>query len=117
MTSNLTKTEIKMLCLENGIENFEFFNFCSINKSVNIYWSNPDKECLTKNWVFVLNDNENRTLKCLVIPPNSISEIQLKTRKDKPYKLDIQIDSDNVNLRDTRSGIFFGRWLIKTISY
>ena len=117
MASNLTKSEIKMLCIKNGIKNIEFFNFCSINKSVNIYWSNPDKMCLGMNWVFVLNDNDNRTLKCLVIPPNSISESQLKTRSDKPRKLDIQIDSDNVNLRDTRSGIYFGRWLVKTINY
>ena len=115
--ANLTKTQIKLFCLENGIENFEFFNYCSINKSVNIYWSNPDKMCLRMNWVFVLNDNENRTLKCLVIPPNSISETQMKTRSDRPHKLDIQIDSNSVNLRDTRSGIYFSRWLVKTINY
>ena len=117
MTSNLTKTEIKMLCLENGIENFEFFNFSSINKAVNIYWSNPDKMCLSMNWVFVLNDNENRTLKCLVIPPNSITESQMKTRSDRPNKLDIRIDSDSANLRDTISGIYFSKWLVKTIDY
>jgi hypothetical protein len=42
---------------------------------------------------------------------------QRDVRNDKPHLMNIQIRYENEFFEDIRSGIRFGQWLVKTVSY
>ena len=44
-------------------------------------------------------------------------EYNVKHRKDKTDLIDIQIYCDDNTFTDSRSGISFAKWLVKTINY
>lgn len=65
----------------------------------------------------MLEDNINKILYCFEVPQNAIREYNVKCRKDKSDLIDIQIYCDDNTFTDSRSGISFAKWLVKTINY
>lgn len=93
------------------------FTFASKNKSSDKYWANPNIEFLHENWNLVLNDNTKSKWYYFQIPANTISLRQIVVRHDNPNQIDLQIRYNDSSFTDTRSGISFAKWLIKSESY
>jgi hypothetical protein len=118
ITNNtLSKNDAINICNSNGLNVNGNITFASKNKGVNKYWANPDIRYLANNWWFLLNDSINRKLYVLNIPANSISKNEIKVRSDNSEQIDLQINYNDNNLTDSRSGINFMKWIIKTINY
>lgn len=117
VNKSLTKDKIKYLCKENGVIINSSFTMASKNSTQNKYWANPQKLFLSKPWTLVLNDNINNILYCFLIPTNSRLEHQIKVRKDNNNQMDLQIYYQDNSFTDSRSGISFAKWLVKTIKY
>jgi hypothetical protein len=113
----LIKNEAKKLCKANGFNLNGKITFASKNKASNFYWANPNIEFITYSWWLLLNDYENKKLSIFHIPANSIVGDQVKVRDDTPTKIDLQIKYGDDFFEDSRSGIKFYKWLIKTINY
>ncbi|GHV03763.1 hypothetical protein AGMMS50229_03660 [Campylobacterota bacterium] len=105
------------LCRKNGFNLYGEITFSSKNKSSDLYWANPNIEFLSNDWWLLLNDYKNNNLHIFDIPANSIRTIQIKTRADKPEQIDLQIKYRDDAFEDSRSGIRFVKWFIKTIPY
>jgi hypothetical protein len=116
-SKTLTRHDAEMLCKEDGLNLNGEITFAAKNKSYNKYWANPRNNFLAYNWWLLLNDNINHKLHIFNISANSINVNQIKVRSDKPSLIDLQIKYDDDLFEDTRSGIQFIKWLIKTIYY
>ena len=119
--AKLTKSEIKQICIKNGVNICGNFTIASKNKALrnnDIYWANPNVDFLDVDWYFVLNDYHNRILYCFTIKANSISKNQIKTRiLNNRNLMDLQIKHNNSCFVDIRSKINFLIFLVKTINY
>jgi hypothetical protein len=111
------KSKAKSLCKENGINLYEKITFASKNTGGPFYYANPNIKFLTHDWSLLLNDREHNKLHVLNIPANSIKNNQVRPRGDIPSKIDLQIKYEDDLFEDSRSGIQFVKWLVKTISY
>ena len=115
--NSLTKTDIEYICRKNGFIINGDFTKAKRNKTGKFYWANPNKKLLLNDWKIVLEDNINKILYCFEVPQNAIMEYNVKHRKDKSDLIDIQIYCDDNTFTDSRSGISFAKWLVKTINY
>jgi hypothetical protein len=115
--NELMPNQAKKLCKENGFDLNGAVTFASKNKTANGYWANPNIQFLIDDWWLLLNDYKHHILHIFYIHANSITEDQIKTRKDNSDKIDLQIKYENELFEDSRSGIQFVKWFKKTISY
>jgi hypothetical protein len=113
----LTKIEAKNLCMKNGINLKGEITFASKNKSASNYWANPNIEFVKYDWCLILNDFIKHELHVFHIPAYSIEDDKIKVRSDDANKIDLQIKYEDNSFEDSRSGIQFVKWFIKTISY
>jgi len=111
------KVKAIRLCKENGLNLNEIINFASQNNTTNKYWINPNINRLSQSWWLLLRDSNKNKLHVFNIPANSISKDHIKFRSDFDDKIDLQIIYDDKSFEDSRSGIKFVKWFIKTISY
>ena len=114
---SISPQEAKIICKRNGLNLDGKYTFASKNRASNHYWANPYIGNLLNTWWFILNDFPKQEIHVLKIPAHSISKEKITVRKDQPDKMDIQIKYGDKNFEDNRSGIKFGEWFIKTISY
>jgi hypothetical protein len=114
---SISKDEAMRICELNGLSLNGRVTFSSLNRGPNTYWANPNVNVLSQNWWLLLNDTKDCKLHVLNITANSIKISQLKVRNDAPGKIDLQIRFDDRSFRDSRSGLEFEKWFIKTISY
>lgn len=114
---SLDKSEVNDICQKNNFIINGDFTKAKRNKTGKCYWANPNKKLLLNDWTIVLEDNINKILYCFEVPQNAIGEYDIKLRKDKPDLIDIQIYCDDNSFTDSRSGISFAKWLVKTINY
>lgn len=91
--------------------------YSSKNRTTYNYWSNPNFAFLNEDWTLILNDWVNHKLYLFRIPRNSISDSELIGRNDQPDLIDIQIQDDNPNFIDIRSGFSFKTFLVDEIQY
>ena len=91
--------------------------YSSKNRTTYNYWSNPNFAFLNKDWTLILNDWVNHKLYLFRVPRNSISDSELIGRNDQPDLIDIQIQDDNPNFVDIRSGFSFRQFLVDQIDY
>ncbi|MBR7118453.1 MAG: hypothetical protein IKC84_03690 [Helicobacteraceae bacterium] len=112
----LDKSEISDICCKNNFIINGDFTKAKRNKTGK-YWANPNKKLLLNDWKIVLEDNLNKILYCFEVPQNAIMKDNVKHRKDKTDLIDIQIYCDDNTFTDSRSGISFAKWLVKTINY
>ena len=117
VNKSLTKDKIKYLCKENGVIINSSFTMASKNSTQDKYWANPRTSFLYTDWTFVLNDNINNILYCFIIPTNSIMESSIKYKGQNSELIDLQIYYNDNSFTDSRSGISFAKWLVKTIKY
>lgn len=86
-----------------------------------IFWANPKKDFLQKDWDIILNDVEKQELIYIRIPAKTFKAVMEKQqehfviRKDKPAELDINIYRDT--LIDMYSKIDLSRYVVKRYSY
>lgn len=113
--NNLEKHEIIDICRKNGILIHHEFTKSKLNAGAPKYWANPNKKFLKQTWWLVLVNTDERELHVFEIPGESIQEKQMKY-KNKDL-IDLQIYSDRHGFIDSRSGISFLKWHIKTIVY
>ena len=119
--NDLDKSEIYTICRKNGINlphNHNDFTKAKLNNGVPKYWANPNKKLLSQEWWLTLVDINKRELHVFRIPANSIRAEQLKFKS--PNLIDLQIyynDHHYPNFTDSRSGIHFKKWLVRTIPY
>lgn len=91
--------------------------YSSKNRTTYNYWSNPNFAFLNEDWTLILNDWVNHKLYLFRVPRNSISDSELIGRNDQPDLIDIQIQDDNPNFVDIRSGFSFRQFLVDQIDY
>lgn len=91
--------------------------YAAKNKGSNRYWANPNIEYLYEEWNLVLEDYVNHKFYHFIIPANSISQNLIKLRKDNPNQIDLQIIYNDINFTDSKSGISFVKWLVRTENY
>jgi len=119
-TSNkITKNEALQILRRNGISCYGNVTFSSLNKTTPSYWANPKFTYLERPWTLILNDWVRRKLYVFQIPANSISADELVSRGDldNSHLIDIQIEYNNANFRERRSGYFFKKYLCSEIEY
>jgi hypothetical protein len=121
-SKGLSRSGAKRLCRANGLDLNGKITFASRNTGNDTYWANPNIEFINYNWWLLLNNYNERKLYIFYIPANSIEENQVKVRadtlgEDTPTKIDLQIKYRDDFFADSRSGIQFYQWLIRTISY
>ncbi len=116
-TPSLSKGDIVSICRKNGINIIGNHTKSAKNHTQDKYWANPNIDYLRYEWFLTLDDYNNRILYCFKIPANSISENQIKVRHDKQNLIDLQIYYNDNNFIDSRSGISFAQWLVKSIEY
>ncbi len=116
-TNWLNKQTALTLLRQNDIEVLNNYNFASLNKSSLKYWLNPNIDAIKHDWNIILNDNKKRELHLFYISANTLNLHQLKVRSDNPALIDIQINYLSPSFIDSRSGISFNKYFIKTISY
>lgn len=104
----MNKSRAIQLCLDNGIPiNQNICTFSTQNQGHNDWW-------------LILNDIDRRQLYLFLIPAGAIKRDEVIARVDRPYQIDLQIyynDHHHPNFTDSRSGIEFKRWLVRTIQY
>ena len=91
--------------------------YSSKNRTTYNYWSNPNFAFLNEDWTLILNDWVKHKLYLFRVPRNSISDSELVGRNDQPDLIDIQIQDDNPNFVDIRSGFSFRQFLVDQIDY
>lgn len=91
--------------------------YSSKNRTTYNYWSNPNFAFLNEDWTLILNDWVNHKLYLFRVPRNSISDSELIGRNDQLDLIDIQIQDDNPNFVDIRSGFSFRQFLVDQIDY
>ena len=89
--------------------------YAAKNKGSNIYWANPNIEYLYEEWNLVLEDYVNHKFYHFIIPANSIPQNLIKLKN--PNQIDLQIMYNDINFTDSKSGISFVKWLVKTENY
>jgi len=113
--NKLTKYEAKEICIKNGINLEGEITFASKNWKISTYWANPKITIINYNWYLILNDFIQKKMHIFYIPAYSIKKDKIKL-KDK-IRIDLQIKYDDDSFQDSRSGIQFAKWFIKTINY
>lgn len=113
--NDLDKLQIRELCIKNAVSIPYEFTKAKLNSGSPRYWANPNIKCLFREWWLVLVNTESRELYIFKIPANKIKEEQLEYKNEK--QIDLQIYSDRGGYIDSRSGISFEPFLIKTIKY
>ena len=113
----ISKNEAIALIKNAGINIAGKITFSSTNSNSLVYWANPNTNYLDDEWWIILNDCNTRTLHVFDIPKGAISLNQMTVRKDKPCRIDIQIELNNSQFIDIRSKIRFDKWLIKSLKY
>lgn len=113
----ISKKQAKQLITNEGVNIRGHITFSSENSGVYKYWANPSINYIYNDWWLILNDVDHRILYTFFIPANSIRETDIVVRADKPELIDLQINYDDDFFMDSRSKIYFHKWLIKTIKY
>ena len=91
--------------------------YAAKNNGDEIYWANPPKHLVEKNWSIILDDHINKTLRLFIIPANTFSETAFEIRKDKTNYINLHIQYNDSTFTDRRSGISFARFLKESIGY
>ena len=95
--------------------------YAKLQAKKKVFWANPNKEFLQKDWDILLNDIEKQELIYIRIPANTFMDVtekrkeQFVIRKDKPSELDINVYRDT--LMDMYSKIDLSRFVQKKYSY
>ena len=113
----IAKADALSLLKASGLKISGKITFASKNEAVDAYWANPNISCIYNDWWLILNDTFHRILHVFFIPANSIEEQDIVVRADKQELLDIQIRYDNDSFQDSRSKIYFHKWLVKPVKY
>lgn len=104
----------------NGINIGNNSTYAALQEKSDKFWANPKAELLEKDWHIILNNNKSMELIILEIPSRSLSVIDgkksgLHIRPDKPYMLDLNIDSKT--FIDRGSKIDFKPYIKNKVKY
>jgi hypothetical protein len=110
----LNRASAKEFCDKNGITVNRNYNLAKRNKKGSTYWANPQITCLKEDWWILLYDDLKSELHVFKVPANSIAANEVKVRKDKPNRIDMEIRYADDSFQDRRSKIKFTRWHVKT---
>ena len=91
--------------------------YAAKNSGGEIYWANPPKKLIHENWYIILDDNIAKKVRLFVIPANTFSISDLRTRKDKPNYIDMSIQYNDSSFSDIKSSVKLARFLKDTIDY
>ncbi|MFA7446201.1 MAG: GIY-YIG nuclease family protein [Flavobacteriaceae bacterium] len=105
--------------------NFDFsdgvVSFASLQENKKHFWANPKVDFLDKKWYLILNNQFNKELIVLEVPPKSFSlkgdkgNNRLLTRSDKPIYIDLNLRESL--LTDLRTNADFSLFVKKVIKY
>lgn len=84
------------------------------------FWANPRTKLLNEDWDIILNDTSRMELIIMRVPANSLKlskddEVGLFVRTDKTELIDLKIDAQG--FVEKRSGIHFGKYIVKRVEY
>lgn len=108
---------ISLLRKQGYMANNQNTTFASKNRGAEVYWANPDKQMLGKDWFLILNDCAHEMVLFFKIPQKSILLEDVKFRVDNDKKIDLQIEYGNISFIDVRSKIEFDQFLIGHVCY
>ena len=114
------KSETARFLKNKGIVLTKNFSYSKLQEKKNRFWINPKTSFLDEEWMLVLNNQVQKKIYVLKVPKNSFKcslDIvgTLIVRKDKPYYIDLNIDTDT--FVDYRSKLSFKKFIIKEIDY
>lgn len=114
------KSETARFLKNKGIIFTKNFSYSKLQEKKNWFWINPKTSFLDEGWMLVLNNQVQKKIYVLKVPKNSFKcsfDIvgTLIVRKDKPYYIDLNIDTDT--FVDYRSKLSFKEFIIKEIDY
>ena len=112
---SMPRDKAKQLCKTSGICLNKNLTISTTNSATKKYWANPQVDNLSQDWWLLLNDDNKKLLHVFFIPANSVSGNQFKFKNEN--LIDLQINYDDKSFEDSRSGVKFEKWLIKSISY
>lgn len=92
----------------NGININKNSTYAVLQEKNGKFWANPKTDLLKKDWCVILNNNKTMELIILEIPANTLNiktrkKAGLHIRQDKPYMLDLNIDSETFVDRNSRT--------------
>lgn len=94
------------------------FNYAHKNKN-NIFWANPFKSSLERDWWIILDDEGKKKLFLLFVPAKSLTENQFYIRQDEKHagQIQLQFKYEKDRIVDTTSKLDFTCWLYATLDY
>lgn len=88
------------------LKNYTYARIGKIKK--NVYWANPRKEIINKDWFLILNDHREKKLYVFFIPKGSLTLNQFDTRvNNKVEKLIIEIPDAYPQINPTTNQLIF----------
>lgn len=97
-------------------------SYAKLQENKGIFWINPKTYLLRQDWFIILNNQPKKELSLMFIPANTFDYSdnkqvagKLQVRKDKPDRLDLNIDCNNYV--DTVSNTNFRSYILDIIKY
>ncbi|MBQ9911253.1 MAG: GIY-YIG nuclease family protein [Lachnospiraceae bacterium] len=114
------KREARRFLQENSIVLDDDFTYAKRQDNVNVFWMNPRRTVLEKEWDIVLNDQFSHELLVIHVPANTFRVLSgdakgFYVRNDRKEVLDINIAGDQ--LTERKSKIDFTPYVVKRIKY
>lgn len=115
------KSEAINFVEKNGIKLSKYRSFARLQEKKNTFWINPSQTYTEKDWNLILNNQTERKIIVLFVPPNTFEKTfeskqgKLIIRRDRQIYLDINIDAKT--LIDERSNCSFKPFVIKELFY
>lgn len=108
---------IELLKKYNILDKNSVCTVAKVNKNQRDYWANPSVDKLNQDWNLILNDINRRELHIFHIPAKSIQLSDLRVRKDKSNRINLEINYNDPNYQCHASKYNFVKWYINSIKY
>lgn len=114
----MNKKEAVELLRQNGINVEGNITFASRNAGKDVYWINSEFSLLQGEWKIILNDQNARKIRLLVVPAGAIDRNIVRAKTSNANKTHIEIAcSDFVDVKSVNKSLCFRQWISQTIDY
>lgn len=117
-----SKDEAKVFLKKHGVSfDGKYVSYARRQSKNNTFWNNARAVAISKPWSLILNNQFKREIIVLDFPANAFETAgdvtigKVRLRKDKPYYLDLNIDSET--FIDFYSKLDFSKYIAFRISY
>lgn len=101
----------------NELSDNDTFFFANINKTVPVWWIEPNKDKLLGSWVLLNNKDKKEVHVFKINNSDSFDKLKVRENKNNPYKLEISTEKAPNHFIDRLSHVDFKEYYIQTIKY